>query len=175
MSRVPARDFGSVDELRAAVGTHLGYSEWVAVDQERIDTFAAATGDRQWIHVDPRRAAAGPFGSTIGHGYLTLSLLPALVGSFVEYSGWPVKVNYGSNRVRFLTPVRVDSRVRAGVTVTSVTETPAGTQLVTQVQVDIEDAAGEPGPRPALVAEVITLLTAPHAQTPPAPTSNPGW
>ncbi len=154
MSRV----FTTYDELVATVGEHLGYSDWVTVDQQRIDTFAEATGDHQWIHVEPERAADGPFGATIAHGYLTLSLVPVLVASVVEYSGWSVKINYGSNKVRFPQPVRVGSRVRAGVQLADVTSGPAGTQVKLKVTVDIEDGSGERLSKPALVAEVLTLL-----------------
>ena len=102
-----------------------------------------------------------PFGRTIAHGYLSLSLMPALVATLVEYSGWGVKINYGSNKVRFPAPVPVGSRVRATVTILRVDETPAGVQVTTRVQVDIEDPDGVPTPKPALVAELVTLLAAP--------------
>ncbi len=152
------RRFTTLEELTAAVGEHLGYSDWLLVDQRRIDLFADATGDHQWIHVDPARAAAGPFGATIAHGYLTLSLVPALVGSLVDYAGWPVRINYGSNKVRFPSPVVVGSRVRAGAQVAAVTKAPAGIQVALAVTVEIEDPDGQPAPRPALVAELLTLL-----------------
>ena len=154
MSRV----FATYDELTAAVGEYLGESDWVEVDQQRIDTFAEATGDRQWIHVDPDRAASGPFGATVAHGYLTLALVPALVASLVEYSGWSVRVNYGSNKVRFPQPVIVGSRVRAGVQLANVARVAAGTQVTLKVTVEIEGAAGERLAKPALVAEILTLL-----------------
>ncbi|MGH3501929.1 MAG: MaoC family dehydratase [Nocardioidaceae bacterium] len=147
------RAFSTVEELQQAVGEPLGPSDWATLDQQRIDTFADATGDHQWIHVDPERAANGPFGVTIAHGYLTLSLLPVLVASMVDYAGWPVKINYGSDKVRFPKPVPVDSRVRATAKVASVLPGAAGTQVTLQVSVEIE---GEP--KPALVAETITLL-----------------
>ncbi len=152
------RTFTTYDELATAVGEHLGYSDWVTIDQQRIDAFAEATGDRQWIHVDPLRAAEGPFGATVAHGYLTLSLVPALVASLVEYSGWSVKINYGSNKVRFPQPVLVGSRVRAGVEIAAVTVVPAGAQVTIKVTVEIEDRYGERAAKPALVAEVLTLL-----------------
>ena len=152
------RAFTTYDELASAVGEHLGYSDWVTIDQQRIDTFAEATDDRQWIHVDPVRAAKGPFGATVAHGYLTLSLVPGLVASLVEYAGWSVKINYGSNKVRFPQPVLVDSRVRAGVELTSVTAVPAGIQVAVRLTIEIEDRYGERAAKPALVAEVLTLL-----------------
>ncbi|MBA3990846.1 MAG: MaoC family dehydratase [Propionibacteriales bacterium] len=152
------RVFNSAAELSAAVGEHLGHSDWVLVDQARIDAFAEATGDDQWIHVNPRRAASGPFGTTIAHGYLTLSLVPVLVGSLIDYAGWDVKVNYGSNKVRFPMPVPVDSRVRAGVEVAAVAPVPAGLQVAMRVTVDIEGPDGVRLDKPALVAETLTLL-----------------
>jgi acyl dehydratase len=152
------RIFSDSAELTAAVGEHLGYSEWVVIDQGRIDAFADATGDHQWIHVDPERAASGPFGTTVAHGYLTLSLVPVLVSSLLDYAGWPVKINYGSNKVRFPTPVPVDRAVRAGVEVAAVTEVPAGLQVAMKVTVEIRNPSGEVAGKPALVAETLTLL-----------------
>ena len=150
--------FTNLGELAAAVGEHLGHSDWVLVDQQRVNTFADATGDHQWIHVDTERAASGPFAGTIAHGYLTLSLVPVLVGSLVDYAGWPVKVNYGSNKVRFPLPVPVGSRLRAGVEIADVVETAAGIQVATKVVVEIEGPDGVVRQKPALVAEVVTLL-----------------
>ena len=152
------RIFTTLDELRSAVGESLGHSDWVTVDQVRIDAFADATGDDQWIHVDPPRAAKGPFGTTIAHGYLTLSLLPVLVRSVVSYDGWDTKINYGSDKVRFPQPVPVDSRVRAGVELTDVREVKAGIQVSTRTSVEVEGPDGQPLDRPALVAETLTLL-----------------
>jgi acyl dehydratase len=154
------RTFTTLDELTAAVGEHLGHSDWVDIDQQRIDTFAAATGDFQWIHVDPKRAASGPYGGTVAHGYLTLSLLPVLVASVVSYDGWPVKVNYGSNKVRFPQPVPVASRVRAGLELVAVTQVAAGIQVTMRATVEVEDPDGQVLPKPALVAETVTLLVA---------------
>jgi acyl dehydratase len=152
------RHFTTVDELTAAVGEHLGHSDWLLIDQQRIDTFAAATGDDQWIHVDPERAADGPYGRTIAHGYLTSSLLPVLVASVVSYDGWPVKINYGSDKVRFPQPVPVDSRIRAGVELVAVTEVAAGVQVKLRSTIEVEGPGGAVLPKPALVAETITLL-----------------
>jgi acyl dehydratase len=145
--------FRSAEELAAAVGTHLGFSEWLTVDQQRIDTFADATGDHQWIHVDRERAATGPFGSTIAHGFLTLSLIPHLLRELVDYPAWPVRINYGSDRVRFLAPVPVDSRVRAGAELVAVRPSGTGTQVTVSVTVEIEGSE-----KPALVAQTLTLL-----------------
>ena len=152
------RVFSDADELEAAVGEHLGHSDWVLVDQARIDAFADATGDHQWIHVDPERAASGPFGSTVAHGYLTLSLVPVLVSSLVEYAGWQVKINYGSDKVRFPKPVPVDSSVRAGVEVAAVTRVSSGLQVAMRVTVEIRRPDGQIAEKPALVAETLTLL-----------------
>jgi acyl dehydratase len=149
----PARRFGSRADLEGVVGEHLGFSSWLAIDQRRIDLFAEATGDRQWIHIDPDRAASGPYGSTIAHGYLTLSLVPVLVAEVIDYAGWPVKVNYGSEKVRFPAAVPVGSQVRAGVEVLAVRDAAAGVQVTNRVTVEIEGSD-----RPALVAETITLL-----------------
>ncbi len=100
------RIFASADELKAAVGEQLGYTDWLEIDQKRIDLFAEATGDQQWIHVDPEKAASGPFGTTIAHGYLTLSLLPLFGPQLISVEGVKMGVNYGTNKVRFPRPCR---------------------------------------------------------------------
>ena len=115
--------FEGLDDLRKAVGEQLGYSEWHTVTQEQINTFAEATGDHQWIHIDPEAAAKGPFGKTIAHGYLTLSLIPMLASEVSRTNGARMGVNYGLNKVRFPAPVPVGSLVRAGVRLLSVSET----------------------------------------------------
>lgn len=143
--------FATVDDLKAAVGTHLGYGDWLRVDQERIDGFAEATGDDQWIHVDPQRAAAGPFGTTIAHGYLTLSLLPVLARGLATVDEARMSVNYGLNTVRFPSPVPVGSRVRAGVELLSVDDVPGGVQVTSRVTIEREGAS-----KPACVAETVT-------------------
>jgi acyl dehydratase len=153
-----ARVFRTLEELEAAVGDDLGSSEWLRIDQERVDGFAQATGDTQWIHVDPVRAADGPFGTTVAHGYLTLALLPVLVGGLVDYAGWAVKVNYGSDKVRFPLPVRVGSSVRANASIGAVRTTAAGVQVTTRVTVEVRDPGGSIASKPALVAETLTLL-----------------
>ncbi|KAF0846793.1 MaoC family dehydratase [Nocardia caishijiensis] len=149
------RTFEGIAELEAAVGTHLGYSGWHTVTQEQIDTFADATGDHQWIHVDPDRAADGPFGTTIAHGYLTLSLVPALVAQVYRIEGLAMAVNYGANKVRFPAPVPVGSRLRAGVEVRSVAPGGGG-HLITNTVV-IEREGGE---KPVCVVETVTLAVA---------------
>ncbi|MGK2875011.1 MAG: MaoC family dehydratase [Nocardioides sp.] len=147
------RVFNGADEVTAAIGEHLGYSEWLTVDQKRINTFAEATGDFQWIHVDVEKAAAGPFGTTIAHGYLTLSLVPLLGQEVFTFTGWPAALNYGTEKVRFLTPVKVDSRIRAGVEIVAAEPSGQGLRVVLRYTVEIE---GEP--RPACVAETVVLL-----------------
>ncbi len=145
--------FASVAELKQAAGTSLGHTDWLEIDQARINLFADATGDHQWIHVDPERAAAGPFGTTIAHGYLTLSLLPALLGDRLRVEGVRMAVNYGLNRVRFPAPVPVGSRVRAHVELLEVTEVSGGVQVVARVTVEREG-----GDKPVCVAETVTRL-----------------
>ncbi|MFE5474481.1 MULTISPECIES: MaoC family dehydratase [unclassified Nocardia] len=143
-------DFADVDALRAAVGTELGPSDWITVDQRRIDLFAEATDDHQWIHVDAERAAAGPYGTTIAHGFLTLSLIVPMTQQIMTVSAAKAGINYGLDRVRFLTPVPVDSRIRAHLTLTEVTEVTGGVQVHRHVTVELENAD-----RPACVADSI--------------------
>ncbi|MBE1875627.1 MaoC family dehydratase [Myceligenerans pegani] len=139
-------------ELDGLVGTTLGPGDWVDVTQERIDRFAEATEDPQWIHVDAERAAAGPFGGTVAHGYLTLSLLPRLMRGLLVVDGVAMVVNAGSDRVRFVAPVRSGKRVRATAVVAAVTPGKRGTRVESDVTVEIE---GEP--KPALVARTLAL------------------
>ncbi|HVC14585.1 MAG TPA: MaoC family dehydratase [Acidimicrobiales bacterium] len=139
-----------VDELPSMVGQHLGYSDYVLVDQERIDRFADATGDHQWIHVDPERAAAGPFGTTIAHGYLTLSLIPTLLPQLLRVEGVAFGVNYGCNKVRFPAPVPAGSELRLGAAVSSVEEIEGGVQGVLDVVLEVRDAA-----KPSCAAQVV--------------------
>jgi acyl dehydratase len=145
--------FASLDDLRAAVGTEVGHGRWLDVSQERIDTFAEATGDHQWIHVDPERAASGPFGGTIAHGFLSLSLIPALTAGLTAVDGVTMGVNYGLNKVRFPAPVPVGSRVRGRVELMSMDDVPGGVQLTSRVTVEREG-----GDKPVCVAETITRL-----------------
>lgn len=143
--------FDGLDALRAAVGQHLGYSDWLEITQDRIDLFAEATGDHQWIHVDPERAAAGPFGATIAHGYLTLSLSNALLPQIMEVRGISMGVNYGVNKVRFPAPVKVGSRIRAGAELVAVEEIAGGVQTTILVTIEIEG-----GGKPACVIESLS-------------------
>jgi acyl dehydratase len=145
------RVFNGVDELRSAVGSQLGVSDWVTVDQSHIDTFAEATGDHQWIHVDQERAKAGPFGATIAHGFLTLSLLPVLVSQTYRIEGTKMGVNYGLNKVRFTSPVPVGTEVRGNIELVDIADVSGGVQMTTKVTVEIEGSE-----RPALVAEWLT-------------------
>ncbi|GAA3649394.1 MaoC family dehydratase [Nocardioides ginsengisoli] len=147
------RTFDGIPELEAAVGEHLGYSDWHTITQEQIDAFAKATGDFQWIHIDPVEAAQGPFGTTIAHGYLTLSLVPMLSWQVYDVQGIRMGVNYGANKLRFPAPVPVDSRVRAGVELLSVAPGAGGYQLVTRVTVERED-----GDKPACVVDTVSVL-----------------
>jgi acyl dehydratase len=149
------RVFTTFDELAEAAGEELGTSEWVEVTQDRVDRFAEATGDHQWIHVDVEKAAAGPFGGTIAHGYLTLSLVPWLSSQVLGLETPGAKLNYGVNKVRFPHPVRVGKRIRLHVTMGEVSEIPAGRQVTLRHTVEIE---GEE--KPACVAETVVLLLA---------------
>lgn len=147
------RVFAGVDELEQAVGTHLGHSDWVTITQQQIDAFAEVTGDHQWIHVDPEQAAGGPFGTTIAHGFLTLSLVSMLGWQVYRVDGLSMGVNYGANKLRFPAPVPVDSRVRAGVELISVTPGSSGYQVVARISVEIDG-----GSKPACVVDSVSLL-----------------
>ncbi|MFW6774605.1 MaoC family dehydratase [Nocardioides sp. CPCC 205120] len=147
------RTFTTLDEVAAAAGEELGTSEWVTIDQQRVDTFAEATGDHQWIHVDAERAAAGPFGGTIAHGYLTLSLVPWLGSLVFSFETPGAKLNYGVNKVRYPQPLLVGRRVRAHVALGDVADLPAGKQALLRYTIEIEGEA-----KPACVAETVVLL-----------------
>jgi len=147
------RIINGIEELEQAVGTHLGYSEWHTVTQDQIDLFADATDDHQWIHVDQKKAKEGPFGSTVAHGYLTLSLVPMLSWQVYKVEGIRMGVNYGADRLRFPSPVPVDSKVRAGVELLSVTRTGAGHQVLARVTVERDG-----GDKPACVVDTVSLL-----------------
>ncbi|MFI2647686.1 MULTISPECIES: MaoC family dehydratase [Micromonospora] len=147
------RVFQGIAELEQAVGTHLGHSDWHRITQQQIDAFAEATGDHQWIHVDPVRAARSPFGGTIAHGYLTLSLVPMLVWQVYRVEGLTMGVNYGANKLRFPAPVPVDSEVRAGVELLSLVPGGGGYQLTAKVTVELAGAE-----KPACVVETVSVL-----------------
>ncbi|MGB6244416.1 MaoC family dehydratase [Gordonia sp. (in: high G+C Gram-positive bacteria)] len=153
MSENKATTINSADDLVAAVGTRLGYSDWYEVTQEKVNLFAEATGDHQWIHVDPERAAAGPFGGTIAHGYLTLSLIPVLRQTAWRPGNIELGINYGANKVRFPAPVLVGSRVRAGFELLEVNEAATGHQLIEKVVIEVEG-----GQKPVCIAETVTVL-----------------
>jgi acyl dehydratase len=144
--------FPSPEALLDAVGTELGPSGWITVGQDRIDRFADATDDHQWIHVDPERAAGGPFAGTIAHGYLSLSLLTPLMSELLRVEGTGLAVNAGTDRVRFLTPVRAGTRVRATATITAAERIPTGIRVHQAVTLEAEGAD-----RPALVADTLTV------------------
>jgi acyl dehydratase len=147
------RTFTSLDEIAGAAGEELGSTEWLTIDQARVDAFADATDDHQWIHVDAERAAAGPFGGTIAHGYLTLALLPRFGAEVLRLETPGAKLNYGLNKVRFPAPVPVGARIRAHAKVADVTDLPTGKQVTFGWVIEIEDA-----PKPACVAETVVLL-----------------
>jgi acyl dehydratase len=147
------RVLDDLDELARLSGEELGVSDWLEIDQDRVNAFADATGDHQWIHVDVERATAGPFGGTIAHGYLTLSLIPCLGAQVFSLETPGAKLNYGLNKVRFPSPVRVGSRIRSRVVMGEVTDLPTGTQLTLRHTIEIEDHD-----KPACVAETVVLL-----------------
>ncbi|UUU29510.1 MaoC family dehydratase [Streptomyces sp. CA-210063] len=144
-----------IDELKKLAGSDLGTSEWIEVTQERINTFADATGDHQWIHVDPEKAAAGPFGAPIAHGYLTLSLFIPLFTELLDVEGVSTKVNYGLNKVRFPSPVKVGSKIRLVGKLASVEDVPGGVQITVDGTIEIEGA-----PKPAAVLQSLSRFYA---------------
>jgi acyl dehydratase len=145
--------YASVADLEAAIGSAPETSDWMTIDQHRIDQFAEATDDHQWIHVDPERAAAGPFGTTIAHGFLTLSLISDLLFGITTIENSPMVINYGLDRVRFLGVVPVDSRIRASSQITAVTPAAQGVRVESTVTIELEGSE-----KPALVAESIALF-----------------
>jgi len=153
VQRNPMRVFRSLDELSAAVGEDIGPTDWLTITQERVDQFAHATGDHQWIHVDRARALKSQFGGTIAHGYLTLSLLPMFASQLFHLDTLGAKLNYGINKVRFPHPVPVGSSIRARATIADVVDVAAGKQMVTRYVIEIEDID-----KPACVAETVVLL-----------------
>ncbi|MGW1624623.1 MaoC family dehydratase [Streptomyces sp. NPDC002172] len=144
-----------LDELKKLAGSDLGTSDWIEVTQDRIDTFADATGDHQWIHVDPERAAAGPFGAPIAHGYLTLSLFIPLFTELLDVQGVTTKVNYGLNKVRFPSPVKVGSRIRLAARLAEVEDVPGGVQIAVDGTIEIEGGA-----KPAAVLQSLSRFYA---------------
>ncbi|MEW2806165.1 MaoC family dehydratase [Streptomyces massasporeus] len=144
-----------LDELKKLAGSDLGTSEWIEVTQERVDTFADATGDHQWIHVDPQRAKEGPFGAPIAHGYLTLSLFIPLFTELLDVQGVTTKVNYGLNKVRFPSPVKVGSRIRLTAKLAEVEEVPGGVQIAVEGAIEIEGAT-----KPAAVLQSLSRFYA---------------
>ena len=140
----------SPEVFHALAEQHLGWSDWFTVDQARVNLFADATDDHQWIHVDPVRAAAGPFGGPIAHGYLTLSLIPALIHQVLVVEGMTFGVNYGCNKVRFPAPVKVGAKLRLGASVASVEDIKGGVQVILDVTLATEDSD-----KPSCAAEVV--------------------
>jgi len=149
------RIFNGISELAAAAGEELGTSDWLVVDQERINTFADATGDHQWIHVDTAKAAEGPFGGTIAHGLLTLSLLPSFLQQIYRVDGVSMAVNYGLNKVRLPAPVPAGSKLRATSRIVEVTPLDGAVQAVLSTTIEIEG-----GGKPACVVESIVRYIA---------------
>jgi acyl dehydratase len=147
------RTFTTFEELSEAVGEDLGTTDWLEITQERVDAFADATGDHQWIHVDVERAKDGPFGGTIAHGYLTLSLIPQFTPELFSLETPGARLNYGVNKVRFPNPVKVGAKIRATAQIAEVTDVPAGKQMITRFTIEID---GED--KPACVAEAVVLL-----------------
>ncbi|HUO49933.1 MAG TPA: MaoC family dehydratase [Acidimicrobiales bacterium] len=139
-----------IEEFHKLQGEHIGWSEWHLIDQDRVNLFADATGDHQWIHVDPERAKDGPFGGAIAHGYLTLSLAPVLLGEVLKVEGMAFGVNYGCNKVRFPAPVKVGARLRLGASVASVEDTPGGVQVNLDLTFETEGSD-----KPSCVAQVV--------------------
>ncbi len=144
-----------IEEFHKLAGEHLGWSDWHVIDQQKVNLFAEATGDHQWIHVDPERAATGPFGGTIAHGYLTLSLAPVLLGEVLTVEGMTFGVNYGCNKVRFPSPVKVGSKLRLGVAVASVEDVGGGVQVTFDMTLETEGGA-----KPSCVAQVVYRYSA---------------
>jgi len=149
------RTFANLDEFVAAKGESLGFSEWHKITQEQVNAFADATGDHQWIHVDLERAASGPFGGTIAHGYLTVSLLPVLTMEIFRIEKLTMGINYGLDRVRFPSPVLTGSAIRAEATLTDVKETPLGSLAHIRMRIEVEGQQ-----KAACVADTLSLFVA---------------
>jgi acyl dehydratase len=145
-----ARTINGIEELKALVGEELGTSDWLEITQERVNTFADATGDHQWIHVDPERAKDGPFGGTIAHGYLTMSLGPVLLPQVVTVTGFSMALNYGLNKLRFPSPVPVGSKLRLSAKLVAVDDVSGGVQTTYELTFQVDGAE-----KPACVAEAL--------------------
>jgi len=150
MSEASKTTLARIEELRDAVGSRLGVSPWQTLDQAAIDGFAEVTGDRQWIHVDPERAASGPFGTTIAHGFLTLSLCAPIIEQTLEVRATGMQVNYGLEKVRFPAPVPAGSRVRGAVELAALDEVAGGVQATLRITIEVEQQ-----PKPACVADAL--------------------
>ena len=150
LASMSSRIIDGADEMKSLVGEHLGYSPYVEITQDRVNKFADATGDHQWIHVDIERAKEGPFGGPIAHGYLTLSLGPMLYPQVVTITGFSMGVNYGANKIRFPSPVMVGSKVRLGVKLLAAEDVPGGIQSTMEFTFECESAV-----KPSCVAEII--------------------
>jgi len=153
MSEAPAAQtvLDGPDGVKAAVGSHLGYSDWLTIDQDRVNLFADATGDHQWIHVDPERAKDGPFGAPIAHGYLTLSLSNLFLPQIIETRGFSAGVNYGADKVRFISPVKVGDRIRGGAELVEVSDVNGGIQTLVRITIEIDG-----GTKPACVIDSLS-------------------
>jgi len=144
------KHYAHLQDLAALVGSELGVSDWVTVEQPRIDLFAQATGDHQWIHTDPERAAQGPYGTTVAHGFLTLSLLPELARTAFAIDDVRMSINYGLNKVRFPAPVKCGARLRGRFRLTGFDPLPGGAQLTSEVTMEVDG-----GDKPVCVAESV--------------------
>ena len=142
--------FSGTQDFKGRIGEHLGYSDWLEITQERVNQFADATGDHQWIHVDPERAKSGPFGGPIAHGYLTLSLGPALLTQILTVEGMSMGLNYGCNKVRFPSPLPVGAKLRLGAALQSVEDVAGGVQAIIGLTIEVQGQD-----KPACVAEVV--------------------
>ena len=142
-----------IDQLKAKVGEHLGYSDWMEITQDQVNLFADATGDHQWIHVDPERAKDTPFGGTIAHGYYTLSLAPMLTDEVLKMDGFAFAVNYGLNKVRFPAPVPVNSKVRMRAKLAELEDIPGGAQMIMELTFEREG-----GEKPVCVANTVVRV-----------------
>jgi acyl dehydratase len=142
-----------IDELKDFAGREVGVGPWMRIDQERVNRFAEVTGDYQWIHVDPERAADSPFGGTIVHGYLTLSMLPAMIADMVRFDGMRTSINQGLTRLRFMAPVPVGSRIRLRLAIQDVRKVPVGARVMLNAVIELEGSA-----KPACIAEPVVLF-----------------